>query len=80
MAVIENEMYFLAVVGLLSTVIAAFYYIKVIKVIYFDDSKIVFDDLRNIKVNVTIFITCIFLLTFFIYPSILNNIVNSLFF
>ena len=80
MTVIENEMYFLAVVGLLSTVIAAFYYIKVIKVIYFDDSKIIFDDFRNIKINITIFITCIFLLTFFIYPSILNNIVNSLFF
>ena len=80
MAVIESEMYFLAVVGLLSTVIAAFYYIKVIKVIYFDDSKIVFDDFRNVKINFTIFITCIFLLTFFIYPSILNNIVNSLFF
>jgi len=80
MAVIENQMYFLAVVGLLSTVIAAFYYIKVIKVIYFDDSKIIFDDFKNAKINITIFLSCIFLLTFFIYPSVLNKVVNSLFF
>jgi len=34
-AVIEQSMYFLAIVGLLSTVIAAFYYLKIIKIIYF---------------------------------------------
>jgi NADH-quinone oxidoreductase subunit N len=34
-AVIEQSMYFLAIVGLLSTVIAAFYYLRIIKIIYF---------------------------------------------
>ena len=34
MAVIEQKMYFLAIVGLLSTVIAAFYYLRIIKIIY----------------------------------------------
>ena len=36
-SVIEQSMYFLAIVGLLSTVIAAFYYLRIIKVIYFDE-------------------------------------------
>ena len=36
-------MYFLAIVGLLSTVIAAFYYLKIIKVIYFDKEKEKYD-------------------------------------
>ena len=40
MAVIEQSMYFLAVIGLLSTVIAAFYYLRIIKIIYFDPEKI----------------------------------------
>ena len=39
MAVIEQSMYFLAIVGLLSTVIAAFYYLRLIKIIYFDKPK-----------------------------------------
>ena len=37
MAVIEQSM-FLAIIGL-STVIAAFYYLRIIKIIYFDQSK-----------------------------------------
>ena len=38
-AVIESELYFLAIVGLVTTVISAFYYLKIIKLIYFDDNK-----------------------------------------
>ena len=38
-AVIEQSMYFLAIIGLLSTVIAAFYYLRIIKIIYFDEKK-----------------------------------------
>ena len=39
MVVIEQEMYFLAIVGLLSTVVAAFYYLRIIKTIYFDEEN-----------------------------------------
>ena len=38
-SVLEQSMYFLAIVGLLSTVIAAFYYLRIIKIIYFDKEK-----------------------------------------
>ena len=43
MAVLEQSMYFLAIVGLLSTVIAAFYYLRIIKIIYFDKETDKFD-------------------------------------
>ena len=39
-AVLKNEMYALAIIGLLTTVMSAFYYLKIIKIIYFDDSII----------------------------------------
>ena len=39
MSVLEESMYFLAIVGLLSTVISAFYYLRIIKIIYFDTPK-----------------------------------------
>ncbi|MDC1176500.1 NADH-quinone oxidoreductase subunit NuoN, partial [Candidatus Pelagibacter sp.] len=43
-AVIEQSMYFLAIVGLLSTVIAAFYYLRIIKIIYFDKEREKYDE------------------------------------
>ena len=42
-SVIDQSMYFLAIVGLLSTVIAAFYYLRIIKIIYFDEAKEKYD-------------------------------------
>ena len=38
-SVLEQSMFFLAIVGLLSTVIAAFYYLRIIKIMYFDKEK-----------------------------------------
>ncbi|MBD1172137.1 NADH-quinone oxidoreductase subunit NuoN [Pelagibacterales bacterium SAG-MED05] len=78
-AVIEKEMYFLAITGLLTTVISAFYYLKIIKTIYFEDSAITLEKVKNKSAQVSIFLSCSILLTFFLYPSILNNVVNSLF-
>jgi len=79
MSVIESEMYILAIIGLLTTVISAFYYLKIIKIIYFDESENSFDPIKNISITGTVFISCVILISFFLYPSFLNNIVNSLF-
>ena len=79
MSVIESEMYVLAVIGLLTTVISAFYYLRIIKIIYFDKFIKPFDQIKNINITGTIFISCIILITFFLYPAFLNNIVNSVF-
>ena len=79
MTVIKNEMYVLAIIGLLTTVISAFYYLKVIKVIYFDNSILKFDKNNNFAVRATLLMSCLFLIVFFIRPSLLINIVNSLF-
>jgi NADH-quinone oxidoreductase subunit N len=78
-AVLEQEMFALAIIGLLTTVISAFYYLKIIKIIYFDDSAITFDVVKNKKAQASIFISCSILLTFFLYPSVLNKLVFSLF-
>ena len=72
-------MYALAIIGLLTTVISAFYYLKIIKTIYFDDSIITFDDTKNKFAQLSILISCITLLTFFLYPSALNNVAELLF-
>ena len=78
-AVLEQEMYVLAIVGLLTTVISAFYYLRIIKIIYFDEKSNTFDEVKNKLVQATIFLSCSILISFFLYPSFLNNIANSLF-
>jgi NADH-quinone oxidoreductase subunit N len=78
-SVLEQEMYTLAIIGLLTTVISAFYYLKIIKTIYFDENNSSFDRVNNKTVSGTILISCSLLSTFFLYPSFLNKIVSSLF-
>jgi len=78
-AVVEQKMYALAIIGLLTTVISAFYYLKIIKTIYFDASVISFDNTKNKFAQLSIFISCSILLTFFLYPSVLSDVVDTLF-
>ena len=78
-AVIEQKMYALAIIGLLTTVISAFYYLRIIKIIYFDDSIISFDSVKNSFAKLSVLISCAILITFFMYPAILNNVVDALF-
>ena len=78
-AVLEKEMYALAIIGLLTTVMSAFYYLKIIKTIYFDDSLVTFELSKNRTAQVSVFTSCTILITFFLYPSVLNDIVSTLF-
>ena len=49
-------MYFLAIVGLLSTVVAAFYYLRIIKIIYFDKEKEKYDQDHSLMVKIFTYI------------------------
>ena len=77
-AVIEESMYFLAIVGLLSTVIAAFYYLRLIKIIYFDIEKEKYETNHNIGLKLSLLISSIFILFYFIYPSWLTEMVEKI--
>ncbi len=78
MAVIEEAMYFLAIVGLLSTVIAAFYYLRIIKIIYFDPEKEKYETNHHIGLKFTLAVSTIFILAYFIYPSGLTELVSKI--
>ena len=77
-AVIDQSMYFLAIVGLLSTVIAAFYYLRLIKIIYFDKEKEKYETNHNIGLKLSLLISSIFILFYFTYPSWLIEIVEKI--
>jgi len=77
-AVIEQSMYFLAIVGLLATVVAAFYYLRIIKIIYFDPEKEEYETSHNLGLKITLAISTIFILAYFIYPSSITEIVSKI--
>ena len=62
MSVIEQSMYFLAIVGLLSTVISAFYYLRIIKIIYFDPPKEQYDQDHNFGLRISLTIATLLIL------------------
>jgi len=77
-SVLEQSMYFLAIVGLLSTVIAAFYYLKIIKVIYFDKEKEKYDSDQSLWLKFSLTVSTILILTYFIFPSQLIEVVSRI--
>jgi len=77
-AVLKESMYFLAITGLLSTVIAAFYYLRIIKIIYFDPEKEKYDTDYNIGLKITLSLSTLLILLYFIFPSTLVEIVSRI--
>ena len=78
MAVIEQSMFFLAIVGLLATVVAAFYYLRIIKVIYFDNEIEKYDTDHSIGLKLSLIITTVLILIYFIYPNSLIDFVSKI--
>lgn len=78
LAIIQQKIYYLAVVGLLSAVIAAFYYLRIIKVIYFDVAKGSYEKNSNYGLKFSLIVSTVVILFYFIDPSTLNTIVESI--
>ena len=77
-SVIEQSMYFLAIVGLISTVISAFYYLKIIKIIYFDSPKEKYDQINYLGLKISLAVSTLFILLYFIYPGALISLVSKI--
>jgi len=77
-AVLEQSMYFLAIVGLLSTVVAAFYYLRIIKIIYFDAEKEKYDQDHNMWLKFSLAFSTVLIIFYFIFPSQLIDVVSRI--
>ena len=77
-AVLEQSMFFLAIVGLLSTVVAAFYYLRIIKIIYFDKEKDKYDTDHSLWLKFSLTVSTILILLYFIFPSQLIEVVSRI--
>ena len=77
-SVLDQSMYFLAIVGLLSTVVAAFYYLRIVKVMYFDLEKEKYDTDYTLGLKFTLTLSTLLIMFYFIYPSKLIEIVSNI--
>ena len=77
-SVIEQSMYFLAIVGLLSTVVAAFYYLRIIKIMYFDKEKEKYDTDHSVWLKFSLTASTLLILIYFIFPSQLIEVVSRI--
>jgi NADH-quinone oxidoreductase subunit N len=77
-SVLEQSMFFLAIVGLLSTVIAAYYYLRIIKIIYFDKEKEKYDTDHSLWLKSSLTVSTLLILIYFIFPSQLIEVVSRI--
>ncbi len=77
-SVLEQSMFFLAIVGLLATVVAAFYYLRLIKIMYFDKEKEKFDTDHSLWLKISLTASTLLILIYFIFPSQLIDMVSKI--
>jgi NADH-quinone oxidoreductase subunit N len=74
MAAIEAHLYVLAVIGVVTSVIGAFYYLRVIKLMYFDENPVgVIDRQDDSSITAVLVVTGVFTVLFFVVPVPIIN-------
>ena len=71
-------MFTLAIIGLITTVVSAFYYLRIIKIIYFDKPKKPFEENYDWGLKIPLILSSVLTLVYFVHPSILIEIVSSI--
>lgn len=68
-AAMEAELYTLAVIGVLSSVVGAYYYLRIVKLMYFDEPSETFDRPIGGEMRLVLAGTGLFTMLFFIWPT-----------
>jgi NADH-quinone oxidoreductase subunit N len=69
LAAIDAHLAGLAVIGVVTSVVSAFYYLRVVKVMYFDEPVGVFDRPLTAELKGVLFVTAVVTLFFFVLPG-----------
>ena len=75
-AAIKAGLFTLAVIGVLASVVGAFYYLTIIKVMYFDEPLEKLDPMR-LELRTVLAVAGIFNIFFFAYPGPLVSVASS---
>ncbi|MFG1398520.1 NADH-quinone oxidoreductase subunit NuoN [Roseixanthobacter pseudopolyaromaticivorans] len=72
LAAVEAGLYGLAVIGVLASVVGAYYYLRVVKIMYFDEPAEAFDPMPG-ELKAVLGLSGLFTIFYFVYPSPLIN-------
>jgi NADH-quinone oxidoreductase subunit N len=75
-AAIKADLFTLAVIGVLTSVVGAFYYISIVKVMYFDEPVGRLDPVR-VELRTVLVVTGLFNVLFFFYPGPLVSVATA---
>jgi NADH-quinone oxidoreductase subunit N len=67
-AAVEAKLYALAVIGVLTSAVGAYYYIRIVKIMYFDEQREPFEPMSPALQGVTV-LSGAFMLLFFLWPG-----------
>ncbi len=73
LAAVEANLYALAVIGVLTSVVGSYYYLRIVKVMYFDDPTESLDKLAQREIGVVLLGTSLLIVLFFAYPGPVLN-------
>ncbi len=68
LAAVQAGLFALAVLGVLASVVGCYYYLMIVKIMYFDDPAPAFDPMGGM-LRVVLAVTGLFVLLFFVYPG-----------
>jgi NADH-quinone oxidoreductase subunit N len=68
MAAVDAHLYWLAVIGILTSAVGAFYYLRIVKVIYFDEAAAPFDQAPFTQ-RAVLALASLAMLLFWVYPA-----------
>jgi NADH-quinone oxidoreductase subunit N len=73
LAAIDAGLYTLAVIGVVTSVVGAFYYLRIVKLMYFDEPKGEFDRPFGGEVQAVMLVAALVIMFFFVWPNPLVN-------
>jgi NADH-quinone oxidoreductase subunit N len=79
LSAVKAEMVWLAVVGVLASLVSAYYYLRLVVIMYFKEGVSSPSSKRNIGVVLALFITAFFVFQLGVYPSVILDLAGSLF-
>ena len=69
----SDSHYALAIVGVLTSVVAAFYYLRIVQMVYFDEPDYPLDKPVSRDLGLVIAATSLVIVLFFVYPTPILN-------
>ena len=71
---LKSDLIYLAILGVIASVISAYYYLRIIKIMYFDESIENYQVLISTKSKIILVLSILAISLFILYPSFLINV------